>query len=393
MKALTRTLVFALALACCAAAARQSLASNNSAPPVQDPGAADNTAARARAFADSNAGAGQTNDAAKSNDRAASDGGARPADKAGANESSKAGDGVKAGEDPKVKADENSKAKTGDDSRAPGAARDADPTSVYRVGVGDVLDIRLLNAPRTRRSTLYTVLEGGLLDYPLAGKPRVVAGLTTDEIAARLAGSFRLRSLFAQPPRLLVSVREYASHAVTVEGLVREPGTKIIQREAVPLYVVVADAQPRREAGVAVVRCHVDGRETLVDLSDLALMKTPVHAGDSVLVQESRRHFFDIEGLVAQPGKKELHAGMTVTQAVMQAGGVVPPKSLGAKELERLRAAYGLPAGSRAAYLVVVARRGADERPQTTTYNLKEIEEGRTPDPALRPGDRVLVIH
>ena len=285
------------------------------------------------------------------------------------------------------------KIRTSESSPAPGAARDVDPTSVYRVGVGDVLDIRLLNAPRSRRSTLYAVLEGGLLDYPLAGKPRVVAGLTTDEIAARLAASFRLRSLFAQPPRLLVSVREYASHAVTVDGLVREPGTKIIQREAVPLYVVVADAQPRREAGVAVVRCHVDGRETHVDLSDLAVMKTPVHAGDSVLVQESRRHFFDIEGLVARLGNKEMHARMTDPQAVMHACGLAPPKSLGAKELERLKAAYGLPAASRSAYLVVVARRGADERPQTTAYNLKEIEEGRAPDPALRPGDRVLVIH
>ncbi|HEV2764415.1 MAG TPA: polysaccharide biosynthesis/export family protein [Pyrinomonadaceae bacterium] len=323
----------------------------------------------------------QTSDAAKSND------------KARANENANAVGGAGTRDESKVK-DENSEVGTAANSRRAEAARDPDPTAVYRVGVGDVLDIRLLNAPRTRRSTLFTVLEGGLLDYPLAGKPRVVEGLTTDEIAARLASSFRLRSLFTTPPRLLVSVREYASHLVTVEGLVREPGTKIIRREAVPLYVVVADAQPRREAGAAVVRCRLDGRETHVDLSDLALMKTPVHAGDAVTVRESGRRFFVIEGLVAQPGKKEMHAGMTLTQAIMQAGGLLPPKSLGAKERERLLATYGLPKSSRSAYLVVIVAReeGGGAAPHTA-YNLKEIEEGRAPDPALRPGDLVLVIH
>lgn len=276
---------------------------------------------------------------------------------------------------------------------AQGGARDVDPTSVYRVGVGDVLDIRLLDAPRTRRSTLFSVQEGGLLNYPLAGRPRVVAGLTTDEIAAQLAGSFKLRSLFPRPPRLVVSVREYASHVVTVEGLVGEPGAKIIRREAVPLYVVVADAQPRREAGAAVVRCRLDGRETEVDLSDLPAMKTPIHAGDTVVVREAGARFFDIEGLVAQPGRKEFHAGVTLTQAVIAAGGVTERRSLNERQLEQLLAAYGLPKGPRSSYLAVIARRGANDAPLKTAYNLREIEEGRAPDPVLRPGDRVLVIH
>ncbi|HYE66642.1 MAG TPA: hypothetical protein VD966_13725, partial [Pyrinomonadaceae bacterium] len=47
-------------------------------------------------------------------------------------------------------------------------------TKIYRVGVGDVLDIHLLNA-NSRESTLFTVMPGGLLEYPLAGEPLQVA--------------------------------------------------------------------------------------------------------------------------------------------------------------------------------------------------------------------------
>ena len=60
-------------------------------------------------------------------------------------------------------------------------AKPAEPllTEIYRVGVGDVLDIRLLNSP-TNRSTLFTVMPGGAIDLPMAGGAIKVAGLTTD---------------------------------------------------------------------------------------------------------------------------------------------------------------------------------------------------------------------
>jgi hypothetical protein len=48
---------------------------------------------------------------------------------------------------------------------------------IYRVGIGDVLDVKLVDMP-SARSTLFTVLDGGLLDYPLSSAPVRVAGLT-----------------------------------------------------------------------------------------------------------------------------------------------------------------------------------------------------------------------
>lgn len=243
------------------------------------------------------------------------------------------------------------------------------PTETYRIGAGDVLDIRLLNQGATRESTLFTVIDGGLLEYPLAGAPRVVTGLTTDEIGALLAEELQRRAVY-EKPRVIVSVREYASHTVLVSGLVGEPGAKIMRREAMPLYVVVAEAQPKPEAGRAVVVSRATGQTTTVDLTDNAAMNALVYAGDVVQVQPRPREFFYIGGAITMPGQKDFHSGLTLTQAVLASGGLIDAAN------NRVR----------------VSRQGADGRLVSTEYVLKDIDTGKVPDPGLQPGDRIEVV-
>ena len=239
-------------------------------------------------------------------------------------------------------------------------------TSVYRIGIGDVLDIRLLNDQDPRQSTLYTVLAGGVLDYPLLRDPLTVAGMTTDELAAQLIADFRHRGIY-EHPQLRVSVREYASHAVLVSGLAGDPGTKILRREAIPLYVVVAEAQPKPEAGRAVIISHATGKVVTVDLNDAAGLNTLVQPGDVVNLTIRPPEYFYIGGEVGSPGQKDFHAGMTLTQAVLASGGATSASS------GRVR----------------VSRAGPDGRLVSTEYNLVEIEGGQVPDPTLQAGDRI----
>jgi protein involved in polysaccharide export with SLBB domain len=239
-------------------------------------------------------------------------------------------------------------------------------TSIYRVGVGDVLDIRLLNAS-TRESTLFTVMAGGLLEYPLAGDPLQVAGLTTDEIDARLTSVIKLY----ENPQIVVSVREYASHTVIVTGLVNDPGTKVLRREAMPLYVVLAEAQLKPEAGRATIM-RADGQSLDVVLTDPKATTAFVLPGDVITLTAlppTPPQFFYIGGQVGSPGQKDFHAGLTLTQAVLASGGAT--RFAGSK--------------------VKVSRQGADGRLATTEYNLKQIEAGKIPDPVLQPGDRLEV--
>jgi protein involved in polysaccharide export with SLBB domain/cytochrome c-type biogenesis protein CcmH/NrfG len=248
----------------------------------------------------------------------------------------------------------------------PNAAGAVDPSSIYRVGPGDMLEVRVLNAP-ARGPTRFRVTAGGLLEYGPAGAPLRVAGLTVDEIKEKLAARLE-RRMARKDPEVVVGVREYASHHIIVGGLVNDPGTRIIQREAVPLYAVIADAQPRPEAGQAVISSRATGRRTTVDLADSAAMNTLVHAGDVVTVERRARRFIYIGGRVAAPGEKEFHPGMTLTQAILAAGGALSDTSV-----------------------VKIIRPDADGRLTTVSYDLKEILLGQIPDPPLQAGDRITV--
>ncbi|HEX5707708.1 MAG TPA: tetratricopeptide repeat protein [Pyrinomonadaceae bacterium] len=249
----------------------------------------------------------------------------------------------------------------------PEAARpDADPASVYRVGPGDVLEVRATR-PQGARPTAHKVTPTGLLDYTRLGAPLKVEGLTTDEIAARLGAELRRRG--EAGAEVSVGVREYESHAVIVSGLVRDPGTKILRREGVPLYVIVAHAQPLAEAGQVLVVPRTTGQVKAVNLKDSAAMKMLVRPGDVVTVQALPRQFYFVAGEVRLPGQKEFHGGLTLTQAVAAAGGVTQAS----------------------ATEVTVTRQGADGRLATTRYSLRDIEAGRSPDPLVQPGDRVEV--
>ncbi|HLM55799.1 MAG TPA: polysaccharide biosynthesis/export family protein [Pyrinomonadaceae bacterium] len=252
---------------------------------------------------------------------------------------------------------------------APAPPAAAQPlTNVYRIGTGDVLDIHILNDRNPRQSTLYTILAGGVLDYPLLKDPLTVAGMTTEELAAQLIADLRHRGVYDRPQGR-VSVREYASHAVLVSGLVADPGAKILRREAVPLYVVVAESQPKPEAGRAVVVSHATGKTTAVDLLDAQGMTLLVQQGDVINLTVRPPEFFYVGGEINAPGQKNFNPGMTLTQAVLASGGVT-----------------GL-AGAR----VKVSRQGDDGRLVPVEYNLQEIEAGAVPDPPIRAGDRIEV--
>ena len=238
-------------------------------------------------------------------------------------------------------------------------------SQVYRIGTGDVLDVQLLDMPTTQ-STLFTVLDG-VLEYPLAGDPLRVVGLTADEIATHLQARIRV----FENPRVVVKVRDYASHSVTITGLVADPGAKFLRREAIPFYVLLAEAQPGSEAARATI--SRSGQPTInVDLSDQQSTATLVQAGDviKVLGPSTRpAEYFYMSGPLNSPGQKLFHSGMTLTQAIIASGEVT-------------RVASGR---------VKISRQGTDGRLITTEYNLRQIQNGKTPDPVLQQGDRISV--
>lgn len=243
---------------------------------------------------------------------------------------------------------------------------EADLTRVYRVGVGDVLDIRLGDTSASQ-STLFTVTPAGFLEHPNLAEPLHVSGLTVEEISARLEADLKRRGIH-ENAEVSVGVREYSSHEILVSGLVKESGTKLLRREAIPLYVVIADAQPLAEAGKVSVIRHETGEILNADLSQPAEMNLLVRPGDVVTVQPNPPQFFYVGGEVKGPGERPFRHSLTLTQAILSAGGLIGK----AKEAQLTRE-------SDKGFLVL------------TRYNLKDINSGKILDPLIQPGDRITV--
>ena len=240
-------------------------------------------------------------------------------------------------------------------------------TQIYRVGPLDVLDIRLVNN-QTRQSTLFTVFENGMLDYPLAGAPVNVSGMTAEEIASLLRNRIRI----FEKPQVVVNIRDFASHLVTVSGLVGSPGKKALRREAVPLYTILAEALVLPEAARATVT-RVGRPPMLIDVKDSNHTATLITAGDVIKVSgppPAPTEFFFIGGAINSPGQKPYHSGLTLTQSILASGGT----------------------SANAGDKIKISRLGNNGRLSSQEYNLKRIQLGRAADPVVQKGDRIEVF-
>ena len=249
--------------------------------------------------------------------------------------------------------------------KASATAPEPSLTEIYRVGVGDVLDIRLLNSA-SKSSTLFTVMVGGLIDLPIAGGSISVAGLTPEEIQNIISAELKRRAV-DDKAQVSVGVRQYLSHSVMVTGLVVNPGTRFLRREMVPLYVVLAESQLRNDGGrVVILRGGTPGQPH--DLSNPDTLNLTVQSGDVITVTTRPQEFYYIGGRINYPGQKLFQPGITLLQALLAAGGTNKQDNK-----------------------VEISREGADGRLVTISFTIRQIKSGAVQDPKLQPGDRIEV--
>jgi hypothetical protein len=159
-----------------------------------------------------------------------------------------------------------------------------------------------------------------------------------------------------------------------VLGLVEKAGTKALRREAIPLYVILAEAVPTAAANkVSIIRA-ADKQIAMLDLDD---NETLVYAGDIIRVlnqsttatQTTQAQFYFVAGNVVNAGQKDFHEGITLTQAIFAAGGLKKDK------IKK----------------VVIRRKNEQGMMIPTAFDLKAVKDGKVADPILQAGDTVEV--
>jgi polysaccharide export outer membrane protein len=215
---------------------------------------------------------------------------------------------------------------------SPGQRSAPDPTE-YVVGVEDVLTIVAHDQVDLTRRDGIPVEADGTIDFPHLGRVKV-SGLTTRQIQEELKRRL-IEGKFYTTVSLSVTVRDYRSQTVTVNGEVREPGTVQLKANATlaeaisqaghftaraGAHVIIVRARaakaaangadPSPEDQVVVLRSDFDtGRAARLRLYD----------GDTVFVPQA--DVFYVSGYVKNPNEFIYKPGLTVLQAITIAGG------------------------------------------------------------------------
>ena len=103
----------------------------------------------------------------------------------------------------------------------------------YRIGPYDLLDISVFRAPEL--SAEVRVDDQGYIKLPMLGNVNA-SGLTHNELADRLADKMRVNLL--QNPQVTVSIKEFASRRVTVQGEVKKAGVYPIKGQMTLLQAI-----------------------------------------------------------------------------------------------------------------------------------------------------------
>lgn len=206
----------------------------------------------------------------------------------------------------------------------PVCAQDAKPQPEYQIGDGDSIRITVFQNPNLTVETRVT--ENGAISYPLIGSVKV-GGLTIPAAEAVIAKALKDGS-FIQEPQVNISLLANRGNQVSVLGAVGKPGrfpletfnTRISEMIAIAGGIAGNGADSVILTGIRAgkpLRRVIDIPEMFLDNK---LANDIVVAGGDV-IYVNRQPMYYIYGEVQRAGSFRIERGMTIRQALAQAGG------------------------------------------------------------------------
>ncbi|HEY2964581.1 MAG TPA: polysaccharide biosynthesis/export family protein [Pyrinomonadaceae bacterium] len=271
--------------------------------------------------------------------------------------------------------------KTADNSHAANSAV-ASPAADdrYRIGPGDVLDIRILNRPNLSRDAV-RVEGSGMIRMPLIDTEIQAACKTEGELAKEITTRY---TKFYRNPQVDVFIKEYHSKQVAILGAVTDQSRFELQRRVRLLELLTYAKGPTPKAGQTINVVHStqtslcrDGvDDDVAAFSSYRLRDTLrgdpkanpyLENGDIVTLPEADQIY--VVGNVYMPVTIPLREPITLSTAIAMAGGL---KQDSKKDKVR-----------------VVRQEPGSQTKREMIFDLSAIEKKKTEDIALMPNDIV----
>ena len=211
----------------------------------------------------------------------------------------------------------------------------------YRIGAGDVLDIRVFNKPILSRENV-RVNGNGMIRMPLIDEDIMAACRSEGELAKEIATRYLK---YQRHPQVDVFVKEYQSQPVAVIGAVNQPSQFKLQRRVRLLELLAFASGIAERAGRSVNVVHSEptsivcqapalvGEDDIVksglnsyrlkDTLDGVEQANPyIQPGDIIYIPDADQAY--VVGNVMRPRSIPLREPVMLTQAIAMAEGLRP---------------------------------------------------------------------
>ena len=250
--------------------------------------------------------------------------------------------------------------------------------SVYKIGPGDIISLTIIAGGIKQIETDLVVSDRGELNVPFIGNT-IVSGHTLKELENTIY--IPLEKDYFVDPQVHIKMKEYHSLSFTISGAVKKPGKfQLDFHPTIMDLIAKAEGVKSDRGNIAYILRDQNKNDSepikidlmkLLDKGDMT-QNIMLVTGDKVYIPmgkklDQTRTKIYIEGEIKRPGAMDFQPGLTALSACIQAGGFDK---------------YAAPNRAR-----IIRIDG--ESHKIIKIDLEKIKDGKLPDVALQPGDRI----
>ncbi|HSE32886.1 MAG TPA: polysaccharide biosynthesis/export family protein [Pyrinomonadaceae bacterium] len=278
-----------------------------------------------------------------------------------------------------VGAQQPSEQTTATNAAQPAATTQPANDSVYRIGPGDVLDIRVYNKPQLAREAV-RVEGNGMIRMPLIETDIQAACKTESELAKDI--STRYAKYYKNLP-VDVFIKEYHSKQVAIIGAVNDQSRFELQRRVRLLELLTYAKGPSPKAGqtINIVHGQMSSLCQTTEGEDLNKTFSSYRLSDTLRGEPNANPFLNAGDVVTLPEADQVYV----------VGNVFTPITIALKEPVTLSSAIAMAGGlkqdTKKDKIRIVRQEPGSTTKKEIIVDLYAIEKRKAEDPVLEPND------